>query len=329
MEIQKITGLIAAPYTPMNKDGSINRKLIPTYAEKLKKDKLSGVFVCGTTGEGMLMTPEERMKVAEKWIDEQTENFKVIVHVGTTSSKQSQELAGHAERSGAYAVGCMGPVFLSPQEVNEVVGFCSEVASGSPGLPFYYYHIPSVSGVKIPIKLFIEQAKERIPNLAGVKFTDNNFMDMMQCLQLDNGKWDILHGYDELLLAGLTYGVKGAVGSTYNYMAPLYYGIISDFEKGNLDAARKKQGISLQVVEILNKYGGAIAAGKALMKAVGLDCGPCRLPVKNVNDLSYKSFVKEIENQHILLPRESGASFYVKNVPSLETGPSTGNQSNK
>lgn len=302
MEIQKIAGLIAAPFTPMNRDGSINLEMIPTYAEKLKKDNLSGVFVCGTTGEGMLMTNEERMKVAEKWIDQQTEHFKVIVHVGTTSSKQSQELAGHAERSGAYAVGCMGPVFLSPQEVNEVVGFCSEVASGSPGLPFYYYHIPSVSGVKIPVKSFIEQAKERIPNLAGVKFTDNHFMDMMQCLQLDNGKWDILHGYDELLLAGLTYGAKGAVGSTYNYMAPLYYGIISDFEKGDLDAARKKQGISAQVVEILNKYGGAIAAGKALMKAVGVNCGPCRLPVKNMDRMNYDDLLKKMEHFEVLKP---------------------------
>jgi N-acetylneuraminate lyase len=74
----------------MKEDGSLNTGVIPDYSAKLKNDRLSGVFICGTTGEGMLMTPEERMEVAEKWIPEQTDEFKVIVHVGTTSSKQSK-----------------------------------------------------------------------------------------------------------------------------------------------------------------------------------------------------------------------------------------------
>jgi N-acetylneuraminate lyase len=306
MDIQKITGLIAAPFTPMNEDGSLNHEIIPDYAAKLKNDKLSGVFICGTTGEGMLMTPEERMEVAEKWIPEQTDEFKVLVHVGTTSSKQSQKLALHAENNGAYAIGAMGPLFLPPSGVDELVGFCADVAAGAPSLPFYYYHIPSVSGVRISMSEFIQKAKERIPNLAGIKFTDNNFMDMQQCLELDNGKWDILHGYDELLMAGLAFGAKGAVGSTYNFMAPLYYGIIKDFEKGDLDAAREKQALSIKVVNVLNKYGGAIATGKALMKQTGVDCGPCRLPMKNMKENEYKNFVNEIERIGVLKPVKSG-----------------------
>jgi N-acetylneuraminate lyase len=149
---------------------------------------------------------------------------------------------------------------------------------------------------------FIQKAKEQIPNLAGIKFTDNNFMIMQQCLRLDNGRWDILHGYDEQLLAGLAFGAKGAVGSTYNFMAPLYYGVMKDFENGNLNAARKKQAISIQVVDILNNYGGAIPAGKALMKTVGVNCGPCRLPIKNLNGMNYNNFVKEMENLSVFKP---------------------------
>lgn len=300
MDIKKNIGIIAAPFTPMNGDGSINPRMIPDYAAKLKNDRLSGVFICGTTGEGMLMTPEERMEIAEKWINEQEEKFKVFVHVGTTSSKQSQKLALHAEQTGAYAVGCMGPSFLPPSNVEELVGFSAEVASGAPGLPFYYYHIPSVSGVKLSAIEFIQKAKEYIPNLAGIKFSDNNFTDMQQCIRLDNNKWNILHGSDEQLLAGLAIGVNGAVGSTYNFMASLYYGVMKDFENGNLDDARKKQAISIQVVEILNKYGGAIPAGKALMKTVGVDCGPCRLPLRNVNEIYYNNFVNEIESIGVL-----------------------------
>jgi N-acetylneuraminate lyase len=187
------------------------------------------------------------------------------------------------------------------------VNFCAEVASGAPKLPFYYYHIPSVSGVNLPMRDFIRQGREQIPNLAGIKFTDNNFMDMMQCLELDNGKWDILHGYDELLLAGLAFGAQGAVGSTYNFMANLYYEVIKNFKEGNLEAAREKQLQSVRVVEILNKYGGAIAAGKAFMKQVSVDCGPCRLPLINLNGMNYENFVKEMESLNVFKPGKAGA----------------------
>ena len=297
MEINKITGLIAAPFTPMKPDGAINPGIIPAYAEKLKNDGLKGVFICGTTGEGMLMTNEERITITEKWIAEQTGDFKVIVHVGTTSPKQSNELANHAQSSGAYAIGCMGPLFLRPSRAEELVGFCVEVASGAPELPFYYYHIPSVSGIDISMSKFLKLAKPQIPKLAGIKFTDNNFMEMQQCMAMDDGKWDILHGYDELLLAGLAFGVKGAVGSTYNFMAPLYYGIINDFENGKIEEAKKKQMTSVKIINVINKYGGIITSGKPLMKKFGIDCGNFRLPASKFNEKVYEKFLKDLKNQ--------------------------------
>ena len=306
MEIRKIKGLIAAPFTPMKENGEINPELIPAYAKKLKTDAVKGVFICGTTGEGMLMTSDERKTVAEQWVKEQTEDFKVIVHVGTTSAKQSKDLANHAQKAGAYAVGTMGPVFLKPTRVEELVGFCAEVAAGAPELPFYYYHIPSVSGIQLPMDEFIRKVSVQVPNFAGLKFTHNNFMEMKLCMDIDNGKWDILHGFDELLLAGLAFGAQGAVGSTYNFMAPLYNGIIRDFENGNIKAARQKQALTIKVVNILNKYGGPITAGKALMKQAGVDCGPCRLPLQNLKEPNYKNFTMEIESIGVLNPVKSG-----------------------
>jgi len=296
MNIQKINGLIAAPYTPMNEDGSINVSVIHEYADKLKEDGVDGAFVCGTTGEGMLMTNQERMAVAEKWMEEQTDDFKIIVHVGTTSLKQSKELSGHAQRSGAYAIASLGPVFLRPSGVTELVGFCEEVASGAPLLPFYYYHIPSVSGINLSMVEFLKMAACRIPNLAGIKFTHNDFMEMQQCLHLDDGKWDILHGFDEVLLSGLTFGAKAAVGSTYNFMAPLYLQIINDFNAGDIDAAREKQFKSVKIIDVLIKYNGALVAGKTLMKSIGIDCGPCRFPLRNITTENYENFINELKN---------------------------------
>jgi len=295
MKIEKIDGLIAAPYTPYLPNGEINTEIIPDYAEKLKNDGLKGVFICGTTGEGMLLSNEERKSVAEKWVEHNSKEFKVIVHVGTTSSKQSKDLAKHAQQIGAYAIGSMGPLFLKPGKVEELVAFCAELASGAPELPFYYYHIPSVSGIDLSMPDFINSASSQIPNFRGIKYTHSNFMEMQQCMKLDDGKWDILHGFDEILLAGLALGAKGAVGSTYNYIAPLYNRIIADFENARIDEAREKQAVSVKVVEVLLKYGGAVVAGKALMRHSGLDCGPCRLPLKNLDEKSYKGLINEMD----------------------------------
>jgi N-acetylneuraminate lyase len=293
--MQKLTGLVAAPFTPMDKNGNLNLGLVEKYAEKLKKDGVGGVFVCGTTGEGMLMTSEERKSVAEKWIEQQNPMFKVIVHVGTTSARQSRELAVHAQNAGAYAVGCMGPMFLKPSKVEDLVAFCSEVAAGAPELPFYYYHIPSVSDVNLSMPEFLNKAKLVIPNLAGIKFTHRNMMEMFVCLNANDGKWDILHGFDEELLCGLSLGAKGAVGSTFNYLAPLYLKLMKAFEEGDLEAARAYQLESVRFIEILIRYGGGVIGGKPIMKFVGLDCGPLRAPAHNYTVSELTDYRKELD----------------------------------
>jgi N-acetylneuraminate lyase len=296
MQYQKIQGLIAAPFTPMLPTGEINTRMIKPYAEKLKRDGLSGVFICGTTGEGMFLTSEERKEIAEFWSKEQTNEFKVIVHVGSTSGAKSKELAEHAQQIGAAGTGAMGPMFLKPARIKELVLFCKEVASGASDSPFYYYHIPSVSGINLSMTEFIKAAFAEIPNFAGIKFSDNNFVEMQKILNLEDGKWDILFGSDEILMAALSFGVKGAVGSTYNYAASLYLKLINEFQKGNIENARKYQLKSVEIVDVLSKYKGAIVAGKALMKAVGIDCGPCRLPLSNLSEEQYENLVNDMRD---------------------------------
>ena len=260
----------------------------------MKDDDVNGVFVCGTTGEGMLMTSEERKQVSESWIKEQTEQFKVIVHVGSTSVKESKKLAKHAEKSGAFAVGAMGPMFLKPATINDLISFCKSVSSGAPNIPFYYYHIPSISGINFSMSAFILMAEKEIPNFRGIKFTDNNFMEMQKCISLAGGKWDILHGFDEVLLAGLSFGIEGAVGSTYNYAAKLYGQLINEYRKGNFLGARELQIQSVELVDVLLKYGGPLVAGKSIMKWIGIDCGLCRTPLQKINEEMENALKKEL-----------------------------------
>ena len=296
-------GTIAATFTPMDKMGEVNLEKINDYAEKLKKDGLSGVFICGTTGEGMLMTLEERKIVAQEWMNHQEEAFKVIVHVGTTSSKQSQELAQHAQKIGAYGTSSMGPLFFKPNTVSTLVDFCAEVAGAAPDIPFFYYHIPIISGIDLPMRDYIEEARVKIPNFAGIKYTSDNLDEMRGCNSMDDGKWNVFNGFDENLFKALQLGVFSAVGSTYNYMNPIYFSMIEEFKAGRIMEAEQKQKKCNDIIQILFGNGGAQVSGKAIMKMVGVDCGPCRLPLTNLSDksisdlhdaLQKKNFFQEI-----------------------------------
>jgi N-acetylneuraminate lyase len=119
-------------------------------------------------------------------------------------------------------------------------------------------------------------------------------MDFLSCLHFKNGKYDMLWGRDENMLAALSVGAKGAVGSTFNYAAPLYTQLISAFDLGDLETARNKQQQSIDMIRLLGKYGG-IATGKAYMKLVGLNCGEFRLPVKNMTAEQFTVFRKDVE----------------------------------
>lgn len=120
-------------------------------------------------------------------------------------------------------------------------------------------------------------------------------MEMSQCLNSHEGKWDILHGFDEELLCGLSMGAKGAVGSTYNYLAPLYLQLIDAFEKGNMDEARDCQRRSIKFIEILIRFGGGVIGGKPVMKFVGLDCGSLRAPAHNYSPEELNVYEKELK----------------------------------
>ncbi|MFL2599851.1 MAG: dihydrodipicolinate synthase family protein [Flavobacteriaceae bacterium] len=295
MTIEKINGLIAAPFTPMNNNGKINPMIIPNYSEFLKKTGVKGVFICGTTGEGLSLSIKERFIIAKEWIKQKSPEFKVIIHVGTTSLEQSKSLANHAQEIGADAISTMAPMFLKPNNINNLVKFCKEIAKEANDTPFYYYNIPSISGVELSMVDYINLASKEIPSFYGMKFTHNNFMEMQSCINLNNNKWNILHGLDEVLLAGLSFGINGAVGSTYNFLGNLYNSIIQEFKNGKIENARKKQLISVRIIETMIKYGGSIVAGKSMMKLIGIDCGPTRSPLPKLSENEFSKLSEELK----------------------------------
>lgn len=296
MNIKHLEGLIAAPFTPMNKDGSLHPGMIREYYEMLVSNKVTGAFICGSTGEGVSLTMNEKKEVAEAWATAAQENpeFKIITLVGGTCISDCIELARHAQKTGLYAVAFTAPFYFKPADVKQLAACCKAIADAVPEMPFYYYHIPVLTGVNLPMIDLLHQVKNVIPNFAGIKYTHEDFMDFSSCLHFENGKYDMLWGRDENMLSALVLGSKGAVGSTYNYAAPLYHRLTEAYEKGDLDKARQLQQQAIDMIGLLGKYGG-IATGKAYMKLIGIDCGTFRLPVKNMSESDFELFKKDSE----------------------------------
>ncbi|MCM5528295.1 dihydrodipicolinate synthase family protein [Parasegetibacter sp. NRK P23] len=296
MNRKHLEGLIAAPFTPMHDDGSLKLSLIPIYYEMLKANGVKGAFICGSTGEGVSLSLKEKKLVVEAWAihTKNDPDFTAMPLLGGTCLADCIELALHAREAGMDAVSFTAPFYFKPASVQLLAACCREVANAVPDLPFYYYHIPVLTGVNFPMIDLLKAVDENLPNFAGIKYTHEDFMDFLSCMNFANGKYDMLWGRDENMLSALALGTKAAVGSTFNYAAPLYYQLMDAFRNGDLKTANRLQQTSIDMITLLGKYGG-IATGKAYMKLLGIDCGSFRLPVRNMSAEAYTAFKTEVE----------------------------------
>jgi N-acetylneuraminate lyase len=261
--------LIAAPLTGFLPDGSVDLEIIPAYARMLHANSVGGAFINGTTGEGLSLTIVERRVIAERWVQAAPEGFQVIVHVGHVCQNESQALAAHAATIGASAVGEIGPVFYRPPTVAALADYIAATAAAAPDIPYYYYHMPAMNQVDFAM-IDLLKTVGSIPNFAGVKYTFEDLDDYQKCVQYDHGRYDILFGRDELLLKSFQRGASGAVGSTYNFMAPIYHKLIEAFQDGDETRAQRMQDLAVRGIDILAETGAFFSAAKAVLRAVGL-----------------------------------------------------------
>ncbi len=297
--MEKIKGLIDAPFTPFYENGEVNYEPIEAYAGLLVKNGLKGVFINGSSGEGYMLTDEERMKLAERWVEVAPAGFKVIVHVGSTCVKSSHKLAAHAAEIGAWGIGAMASPFPKVNRIEELVKYCEEIASGAPELPFYYYHIPAFNGAFLPMVELLKAVDGRIPNFAGIKYTYESLYEYNQCRLYKDGKFDMLHGQDETILTCLAMGgAQGGIGGTTNYNGKELTGILEAWAAGDLETARERQNFSQEVINVICHYRGNIVGGKRIMKLIGLDLGKNRTPFQNMTDAEETAMKAELEAIH-------------------------------
>jgi len=292
----KLTGLIAAPHTPCNADLSLNKQAVEGQAAHLAKTGVTGVFVGGTTGECHSFSSTERIELFKAWGKAAKANGLVnISHVGHNNLPDARALVGAAQSSGTDAIGAMAPTFFKPASVDELINWFAMIVEPAPELPFYFYDIPGMTGVSLDTAEFLRRGRERIPSLVGVKFTNPNQDLLKECMQVEDGAFDILFGTDEKLLEGLETGCRGAVGSSYNFAANLYHPILEAYEQGDLKTANLWQERSIQTIETIAAH-GYLPGAKAVMEILGVACGPARPPLVNLDETAKTTLQTELED---------------------------------
>lgn len=292
LTMNKLTGLIAAPHTPFDENGDVNLPVIDQLAELLIKQGVKGVYICGTTGEGLNCSVDERKAIAQRWVSAVKGKLSITVHTGALSIVDTLALTKHAETLDVFATSIIAPCFFKPGSVDDLVNYCASVAAAAPSKAFYYYH-SGMSGVMFDMEQFLIKADKVIPNLAGIKFNHVDLYEFQRCKRACDGKFDIPFGVDEFLPGGLAVGAIGAVGSTYNYAASLYLDIIDAFKRGDQETVTTLMDKVIGIIRPLVQYGG-VAAGKAAMQLHGIDVGNPRLPIRALSEQEKQDVVTQM-----------------------------------
>lgn len=281
-----VEGLVAATFTPFNANFSVNYGLIDEQARYLNQTGVKWVYVTGTTGESLKLTASERMRIFEEW-GKAAKKYSIgfIAHVGAESVVTARSLAASAQTAGAVAIGIMPPVFFKPGTVEALARTIDYVSQGAPNLPVYYYHIPSMTGVSFPSGMvdLVKMAGTLVPNLVGIKYTGlyepRGLAEVQRIMDYEDGKYEVLTGRDEILLQCLETGVKGAVGSQYNFLGETYNAIIRAYNENKTVLGRKLQLLVVQFIYAIEDAVPSTVNGfKMAQNFAGLNVGDARLP---------------------------------------------------
>src|SRR6266540_2896583 len=293
--IHPLHGLVAAAHSPFHEDGSLNLAVVEKQAAHFLKSDVATIFICGTTGECYSLSLEERRALAKRWFEvARGTALKIVVHVGSNCLADARALAAQAQALGAVAISALAPSYFKPRSLDALIACCADIAGAAPETPFYFYDIPALTGVTFPMADFLARAPERIPTLAGLKFTNPDLMAYQFCLRADDGRWDVPFGVDEHFLGALAIGARGAVGSGFNFAAPVYHRLLKAFSAGDFAAAREEQFRGARLVRVLSGF-GYMAAAKAVMGLLGVPVGPARLPETNLTAGQHEELRRELE----------------------------------
>lgn len=270
-----IPGILPALLTPF-KDGDVNVDMLKKLVRFQLDQGCHGFFVNGSTGDGFLMTREERKRVVEVVVGEVAGQGKVIAHAGAMSSDESAAIAVDARNAGADAVASLPPIYY-PVGIEGFELHMRTIGEAA-DMPTYCYYIPDLTGHALSGDQFVEIV-QRIPNLVGFKYTHKDMFLLWWILDAFGGAISVFNGVDQMLLQGLTTGACGGIGSTYNYQARTIVDIYDAMQAGYLEKAQQAQWHANKVVQVLYRFmGGGVSVERAILRLMGFEVGPPRAP---------------------------------------------------
>ncbi len=269
-----LRGIFPALLTPLSDDGSaVNYDSLRNLVERLIGAGVHGFFVCGGSGEGILLDPDERRRILETVLDQNAGRAQVIAHIGAISTAQAQELARHAAGLGVAAVAAIPPIYFKVDgaALNDHYRLIAEAAGDT---PLWVYNIPSATGVEISAAVMADLLT--IPTVRGIKYSSYNLFDLRRIAEL-RGDITVHSGFDEVCVAGLSMGAHGAIGSTYNVLPVTFCRLYAAAADGDWAAAHAIQGEANRVIQALISA-PLIAGMKAILSEWGIPCGSPRRP---------------------------------------------------
>ncbi len=268
--MRQFQGAWPALVTPFTADNRVNIPVLRQLVDYLIDQGSGGLYVCGSTGEGIYMTVAERKRVLETVVEQVNRRVPVIAHVGTVALPDATSLAGHAQAVGADGVASIIPPLYNT--VPSTVAYFTALGAAAPELPLLTYIFGGPADA-----VALMRALMGIPTLAGSKYTGPNMFEFRRIVELGEGEWTVFSGMDEQCAFAAMFGASGNIGSTLNYMVGLYRAIHTAVQQGDLARAVELQLAANQITGAMID-GGFMGSLKAVMTRLGFDCGACRLP---------------------------------------------------
>ncbi|MFN8485226.1 MAG: dihydrodipicolinate synthase family protein [Anaerolineae bacterium] len=276
---------LLTPYTP---DDQVNLSVVRDLVDYHLGKGVTGFYLCGSTGEGLFLSPAERRTIVETVMERVAGRASVIVHVGAAALNDAVALAQHAAASGADGVSSIVPPVA--YDARGIAPYLARVAAAAPDLPFLPYLF---GGTRDSLALMRDLAD--VPNFAGTKYYGPNMYEMSQIAAFRNEGWTVFVGMDEQAALGLMYGAHGIIGSSLNLMPGVYRCILERVRAGEMDAALDMQRRSNTIIQLMHSY-GYVGCMRTALAHLGFDCGAPRLPNLPLPAAQCHRFLGELED---------------------------------
>ena len=289
--LNKYKGVIPAFYACYDAEGNINPEGVQALTRYFVEKGVKGVYVNGSSGECIYQSIEDRKIVLENVMEAAEGKLTVIAHVACNNTKDSMELARHAESLGVDAIAAIPPIYFHLPEY-AIAQYWNDISQAAPNTDFVIYNIPQLAGVALTQGLFAEMRKN--PKVIGVKNSSMPVQDIQMFKQAAGEDYIIFNGPDEQFMSGRVIGAEGGIGGTYGVMPELFLKLDDYVKAGQMEAARKLQYVIDEIIyKMCSAHGNMYAVIKAILKInEGLELGGVREPLPSLID-SDRNIVEE------------------------------------